>query len=124
MRLEGASLGEIAAATGCAKSTISLWVRDVPLREEQLVALADRNRDRARKVGHLAWSRQNRDRRTAAQADGRRRAQDREPLHLAGCMLYRAEGAKNRNTVTFTNSDVDMMVFFLEFLRRCLRGRG
>ncbi len=34
-------------------------------------------------------------------------------------MLYWAEGAKSHNNVIFTNSDVDMMVFFMDFLRRC-----
>ena len=34
-------------------------------------------------------------------------------------MLYWAEGSKHRNHVTFTNSDVDMMRFFLRFLREC-----
>jgi hypothetical protein len=40
-------------------------------------------------------------------------------LHLTGCMLYWAEGSKNRNGVQFTNSDADMMRTFVEFLRRC-----
>jgi hypothetical protein len=42
-----------------------------------------------------------------------------EPLHWAGCMLFWAEGSKKRNAVTFTNSDDDMMRFFLRFLREC-----
>ena len=70
-------------------------------------------------MGNLAWSRKNRELRRHAQEDGRRRAQERDPLHCSGCMLLWAEGAKNRNSVVFTNSDVDMVVFFLEFLRRC-----
>jgi hypothetical protein len=34
-------------------------------------------------------------------------------------MLYWAEGSKSRNKVTFTNSDVDMVRYFLRFLREC-----
>jgi len=34
-------------------------------------------------------------------------------------MLYWAEGAKERNMVTFANSDVAMMRFFVSFLRDC-----
>lgn len=34
-----------------------------------------------------------------------------------GCMLYWAEGSRRRNAVIFTNSDPDMMRFFVEFLR-------
>lgn len=119
MRREGASLGDIAAAVGCAKSSVSLWVRDIPLADEQMAALEARNPVVTRqRVGSFAWSRKNRNLRQDAQDDGMRRAQVRDPLHLAGCMLYWAEGSKSRNQVAFTNSDADMMAFFLEFLRR------
>jgi len=42
-----------------------------------------------------------------------------DPIHMAGCMLYWAEGAKERNTVTFANSDVAMVRFFVSFLQNC-----
>ncbi|MDX6637057.1 MAG: hypothetical protein QOJ01_568 [Solirubrobacterales bacterium] len=34
-------------------------------------------------------------------------------------MLYWAEGSKSRNSVTFSNADVKMMVFFCGFPRQC-----
>jgi hypothetical protein len=34
-------------------------------------------------------------------------------------MLYWAEGAKQRNTVKFANSDVAMVRFFVRFMRQC-----
>lgn len=40
-----------------------------------------------------------------------------EKLRIAGIMLYWGEGTKSGNTVTFTNSDPDMVKFFLKFLR-------
>lgn len=39
---------------------------------------------------------------------------------MAGCMLYWAEGAKDRNTIKFCNSDPKMVRFFCEFLRGSL----
>lgn len=36
-------------------------------------------------------------------------------LHLAGCMLYWAEGAKSRNTIEFANSDPNMVRLFCRF---------
>ncbi len=36
-----------------------------------------------------------------------------------GCMLYWAEGAKSRNTLTFANSDPAMIATFARFLREC-----
>ena len=49
------------------------------------------------------------------------RACDREPLHLAGCMLYWAEGAKGRNSLNFVNSDLSMVRLFVRFLRECFQ---
>ena len=34
-----------------------------------------------------------------------------------GCMLFWAEGSKDRNSVVFTNSDADMATLFVRFLR-------
>jgi hypothetical protein len=50
------------------------------------------------------------------QAEGRAAARDGNRLHLAGCMLYWAEGSKRRNAVQFTNSDPRMVAFFRRFL--------
>jgi hypothetical protein len=38
---------------------------------------------------------------------------------MAGCMLYWAEGSKERNVVKFANSDLAMVRFFVRFLREC-----
>lgn len=44
-------------------------------------------------------------------------AQRLDSLHIAGCMLYWAEGSKSRNAVQFANSDPAMVRYFVEFLR-------
>lgn len=40
-----------------------------------------------------------------------------ENLRIAGIMLYWGEGTKSGNSVVFTNSDPDMVILFLRFLR-------
>ncbi len=40
-----------------------------------------------------------------------------EKLKIAGVMLYWGEGTKNGNTVAFSNSNPEMIVVFLRFLR-------
>ena len=60
-----------------------------------------------------------RQRRMEAQEEGRRLAHAGDRLHLQGCMLYWAEGGKDRNVVRFTNSDAAMVRLFVRFLRRC-----
>jgi transposase-like protein len=117
MRREGASIAAIHAALPVAKSTISLWVRDVPLDEEHRRALEAANPAvNGRQVGQRAWSRACREDRRRAQEHGRALALRGDPLHCAGCMLYWGEGSKGRNGVAFTNADPDMLRLFLRFL--------
>jgi hypothetical protein len=118
MRQAGASIATIHATLPVAKSTISLWVRDIPLDEEHRRALEAANPAvNGRQVGQRAWSRACRDERRRAQEHGRALARLGDPLHCAGCMLFWGEGSKERNGVAFTNADVDMHRFFLRFLR-------
>jgi hypothetical protein len=120
LRRAGRSIRAIATEVGAAPSTVSLWIRDIALAESQRAGLeaADPVRSR-RRTGQLAWSRQTRAARLAAQAEGRTRAMRGDRLHFAGCMLFWAEGSKHRNNVTFTNADAEMVRFFLRFLREC-----
>jgi len=117
LRSEGRSIKAIARELHIAQSTASLWVSDVPLSEEQrrrLDALTDRQR-----AGLRTQVQRAREARLDAQQLGRLIARVDYPLHWAGCMLFWAEGSKNRNSVIFTNSDDGMMRFFLRFLREC-----
>jgi hypothetical protein len=124
MRRDGRSLRAIADELGIARSTVSLWIRDIPLAEEQRARLEAADPVRARRrTGQLAWSRQTREARLAAQDEGRCRVDIGDPLHCAGCMLFWAEGSKSRNRVIFTNADVDMVRLFLRFLRECYQVR-
>jgi len=112
------SVKEIAETLGVSRSSVSLWVRDIELTDTQKQVLKDRQR---------LWGAQNsgahvnrekaRQLRIASQNIGRAKARENHPLHLAGCMLYWAEGAKSRNNVNFVNSDPNMSCLFMRFLR-------
>jgi hypothetical protein len=118
-RTEGAAIGEIAQRIGVSKSSVSLWVRDIELTAEQREALLQRNPACSRQLsGWTKLAARRRVEREGFQEDGRRRARDGDPLFIAGCMLYWAEGAKERNQVQFANSDPAMARFFVQFLRR------
>lgn len=118
---EGLSLREIAARVGAAKSSVSLWVRDIELTPEQRAALIAANpMYNGQHKGQRTRSESARKARAAWQAEGRVRAEGADdPLHRAGCMLYWAEGSKRRNVATMTNSDADLLAVFLRFLREC-----
>jgi hypothetical protein len=116
----GLPIKEIARRVGVSVSSVSLWVRDVPLTPEQEAALDALNPARnAQRNGAANNSKRRRAERAAAQEHGRELAKTGDPLHIKGCMLHWAEGSKRRNSVMFTNSDDAVVALFLRFLRRC-----
>ena len=110
---DGMPMKQIAARLDVSVASVHLWTRDIELTEAQ----AARNLRKARITSGRTCARVYRERRLAYQAEGRRRARDADPVHLAGCMLYWAEGGKDRGAVTFSNSDRAMVALFLRFLR-------
>lgn len=118
-REQGQSIKEIARAVGVSTSSVSHWVRDIELTDEQLEALRARNPIlNGQMAGARSRSAKARALRLAAQAEGRAAALRADPIHAAGCMLFWAEGSRHRNIVHLTNSDPQMVAFFAGFIRR------
>jgi transposase len=120
LRGQGWTYSEIQAELGCSKSSVSLWVRDLPHPEPRCTP----EEQRARMNAGLARLRAEQDqvreetKRAAAAAIGK--LSDRE-LFLVGVGLYWAEGAKDkpysrREQVLFVNSDPGMISVFLAWL--------
>jgi hypothetical protein len=107
-------LEEIAVALGVAKSSVSLWVRDLPRPARLSYAeyrywAAERPAREARRAAV---------RETAAAEIGD--LTDRELL-IAGAVAYWCEGGKSKphrrsDRIIFTNSDPGLIRFFLRFL--------
>ena len=123
MRKEGRSYREIQAVVGVAKSTLSLWLRDVPLSEDQQRALALRSPEGAsRRAQAIRASAAQR--RASIQAEARAQVGhlSESELFVAGVVAYWAEGAKNKPwrtgaRVSFLNSDPAMIRLFLRWLK-------
>jgi hypothetical protein len=117
-REDGLALGVIAERLAVAKSSVSVWTRDIPLTEAQHERLRQANPIYNQQLrGQEGRRASARAARLAAQEHGRDVARRGDPLHLLGCMLYWAEGSKSRNCVVFVNTDVAMHRAFLRFLR-------
>ena len=118
LRLQGVSVRDIAQQLHVSKGSVSIWVRDIKLTDDQIEILRDKQRNNK---GRLKGAQANRERfralRLGYQETGRAKAKEGRPLHLAGCMLYWAEGAKSPNNIVFVNSDPNMMLMFMHFLR-------
>ncbi|WP_407565364.1 hypothetical protein [Streptomyces sp. 184] len=120
LRKQGRTYDQIQVELGCSKSSISLWVRDLPKppprTPEEASAIAKR--------GWEATLRRREADRQQTKLDAAReiaRLTDRE-LFLVGVGLYWSEGAKSkgsrrRERVIFVNSDPGMITAFLAWLR-------
>jgi hypothetical protein len=114
---------EIAAALSVAKSSVSLWVRDLPVPERLSY---EECRKRSAEGGRRYWAAE-RLVREAQRAAAREAAAaqigdltEREVL-IAGAIAYWCEGAKSKphrlaEQVSFINSDPGLIMFFLRFL--------
>ncbi|MFJ4914425.1 MULTISPECIES: hypothetical protein [unclassified Streptomyces] len=120
LRLQGMTYDRIEAELGCSKSSVSLWVRDLPKpeprysEEERLARMNAGLADlRARRDQERA-----RTKRIACESVGE--LSDRE-LFLAGVTLYWAEGTKDkphsrRESLQFINSDPNVVKLYLNWL--------
>jgi transcriptional regulator with XRE-family HTH domain len=123
LRARGMDYREIAAALGVSKSSVSLWVRDLP--RVGRLSTAERKK-RSAEGSRRYWAvRRQADETSRAAARAAAVAEignptDRE-LIIAGAIAYWCEGSKNKlgppdDRVVFTNSDPALVRFFLRFL--------
>jgi transcriptional regulator with XRE-family HTH domain len=118
LRTQGLSYNEIVAKLGVSKSSVSLWVRDVPCPERFRYVHNERRLEGLRKYNTARSARHAAESETAAAELGG--LTDREIL-IGGAIAYWCEGAKNKpnrkaNRVVFINSDPRLITFFLRFL--------
>jgi hypothetical protein len=124
LRFEGTPYKRIAALLQISPATALAWTKDIELTSQQKQANlrgpnGPLNPERVRRAA-ATWAARCRAFRAVCQADGRETARNGDPLHLAGAMLYWAEGAKGRHAIQFTNSDPRMLVLFRRFLTESL----
>ncbi|MEU9247094.1 hypothetical protein [Streptomyces sp. NPDC048385] len=120
LRLQGWTYNQIQAELGCSKSSVSLWVRDLPRQEPKCTP----EEQRARMNAGLARFHASRDlERTATKQEAAASIgdlSDRE-LFIAGVALYWAEGSKDKphrrtEVLQFINSDPNVIKLFLGWL--------
>ena len=119
LRLKGWSYSQIVEELGVSKGSVSHWCRDIRLTPEQKEVIHDRQIKRgANNKGARTNEIEARKGRQKAQKIGREQAKTGSELHLMGCMLYWAEGAKSKpNYVHFANSDPEMLLLMMQFFR-------
>jgi transcriptional regulator with XRE-family HTH domain len=124
LRAQGLTYPVIAQKLGVSKSSVSLWVRDLPHPADRMTH--EEWRERSAEARRRYWEAE-RPRREAKRAAARAKAaaeignlSPRETL-IAGAVAYWCEGSKNKpsyrhDRVVFINSDAGLIRFFLRFL--------
>jgi len=121
LRQKGYTYKEILAVVPVAKSSLSLWLKDLPLTKSEKVALKSRrnaniSRGRIKVAGILHTRRLSREK---GQLDDARKVfneYSKEPFFHSGLLLYWAEGGKRTNQWQFMNSDGDMQKVMVKWL--------
>lgn len=109
------------------KSTLSYWCRDVIMSQkskQRLTQLRHKHLKKARKVALKVIQAKQKEYLLSLEDNNRHLAEKMENSDIAKIMLvllYICEGAKNKNCVTFGNSDPDVVRLFIVLLRRCYK---
>jgi hypothetical protein len=126
LRKKGWSYSEIVKELKVAKGTLSGWLKDVFLSDQQLSALNDRLTDKISR-GRLQASIALRARRMVRERDVFLEAEKefdrfiRDPFFGIGLSLYWAEGAKKNTYFAFMNSDPAMHVLMRKWIKIFLK---
>lgn len=120
LRKKGASIKAIALQLQAAQSSVSIWVREVKLTQEQTMRLRS-NTHTPEVIERRRQSRLNSElaKRTAVIKAAKREITmlSRRELWLIGTALYWAEGSKTQRTVQFANGDIRMVLLMLRYFR-------
>lgn len=130
LRQKGESIKDIAKRLGIAKSTVSLWCRDIELTSMQIQRLHDKMVKSGYK-GRMIGARSQYNRRIekikrwneqGIRDIGKLSKRD---LLLIGTSLYWGEGTKKKRGISFANADPKMIKLIIEFFRKIWGiGRG
>jgi len=116
LRKQGLSYKDIRQIIPMAKSTISLWCKDIVLTPEQKIALGKRYdvQYKGAQANHL--KRKNEIQQIKNQAKQEIIKSSKNPFKVAGLMLYWAEGNKTQQ-VGVCNSDPSLIQFMMNWFR-------
>jgi len=121
MRKNGYSYNEILSVVPVAKSSLSLWLKDLPLTKDEKKVLKKRtdsniSHGRIKAASELRKRCLEREQEYLSEATTEFNKYCKNPLFHVGIALYWAEGAKRSNMFQFMNSDEKMNDLLLRWI--------
>lgn len=121
LRKLGKSINQIIKETGFSKASVSLWVRDIVLSDEQKKQISERGRSvdsiEKRRISRL-FNERNKRQAIIDKAKEDFTGISQEQLKLVGIILYLGEGAKTyKGMARVANSDPDVIKIMMRFFR-------
>jgi hypothetical protein len=127
LRKKGKTYSDILSEVPVAKSTLSLWLREVGLSKVQKQKITKKRIEAGKRGGAKRHEmRLEKTKRIFAKAKKDINNVTKRDLWIAGVMLYWAEGTKEKESNTgvsleFGNSDPRMIQLYLKWLDKCLK---
>lgn len=123
LRKKGYSYRDILREIRVSKSSLSLWLQDLPLTRQEKTYLKSRrdsniSRGRMRAATALHELRLARDKAVLESAQKEFRRNCKAPFFHVGIALYWAEGSKRTNSFSFANSDSEMIALMLAWIEK------
>jgi hypothetical protein len=123
LRKQGMSYSQIKKVIPLSKSTLSRWLRNLPLTKERIRELRDNNAQRIER--YRETRRRNWEKRLNSTLKEERKKLiplTNKQLYLAGLLLYWGEGLKSlKGSVSLNNTDPKIVKFYLYWLIRVLK---
>ncbi len=128
LRRQGYCYKDILAKVPVAKSTLSNWLKDLPLTDEENEFLQDRrstniSKGRVRAGNSLHKKRLERDEEVFRNARISFNLHKDNPAFVTGIALYWAEGSKRNSGFSFINSDEEMLEVMINWIEDFLTVR-
>jgi predicted transcriptional regulator len=122
LRKSGMSYSQIKNVLGISKSTLSGWLYNMPLSEKRIKELGASNAVRIEKyINTMKNKRKIRSELVYRQVSRDIGLINNRELFLNGFFLYWGEGGKvNKSMLSFTNTDPDMVNYFIKWVVTCL----
>lgn len=126
LRKMGYSYKDILSQIFVSKSSISGWLKDLPITPEEKNLLKERtdaniSRGRIKSAAAIRRNRLEKERKLFEQSRIEFNTFKKEVMFFVGIGLYWAEGSKRTSTFQFMNSDPDMIRFMILWCRKFLQ---